>query len=290
MAISSRLDMISGGSSRLSIVGAREVVAFSHAGPSDVAEVRALLLGAQIDTRKLGDFIEPDRLQPTGVGAIFVFRYGVVVLFGVSVDDEAKLLARLQDYVIDPVGNPEIETAIIEIRPDGDERVDTNGHIILREPTAARLLLTATVLARSVALARDEVRIAEAFDRIEPVVTALQTQGRAGLSIRRVMQQIGNVLAAQHRVVGRAQISEKPDLLWDNPELDRLYGRLETEFELGDRAHVIERKLEMVGDAADVLLNIVQDKRSVRLELAIIALIGFEIFLTLFEMWRANFP
>jgi uncharacterized Rmd1/YagE family protein len=77
--------------------------------------------------------------------------------------------------------------------------------------------------------------------------------------------------------VGRAQIGEKPDLLWDHPELDRLYGRLEAEFELGDRSRSIERKLEVIGDAANILLNLVMDKRSHRLEIAVVLLIAFEI-------------
>ena len=172
----------------------------------------------------------------------------------------------------------------VEIRPDSEENVSADGRIRLREATPERLLLTATVLARSVVLARDESRIDEAFDRIEPLVNDLRTFGRAGLSIKRVMQHIGGVLATRHLVVGRAQISEKPDLLWDHPELDRLYSRLEAEFELGDRARAIERKLEVIGDAADALLNLVQDKRTYRLEIAVVVLIGLEIVVNLFGL------
>ena len=113
------------------------------------------------------------------------------------------------------------------------------------------------------------------------LVNDLRKDGRARLPIKRVMQHIGGVLATRHRVVGRAQIGEKPDLLWDHPELDRLYGRLEAEFELGDRARAIERKLEVIGDAADVLLNLVIDKRSFRLEIAVVALIAFEVVVSL---------
>jgi uncharacterized Rmd1/YagE family protein len=271
---------------RTPMIGVREVVGCLLPGRSKVAEARALLVGARIDTRQIRDFVEPETLMPAGADAVFVFRYGVIVLFGASAEAERQLLARLAGQVIDPLETPEVETAFIEIRAGAEEQVDPSGRIILREPTSARLLLAATVLARSVVLARDEIRIAEAFDRIEPLVSALQTRGRAGLPIRRVMQHIGDVLAARHRVVGRAQIIEKPALLWDHPELDRLYDRLETEYELGDRARIIERKLEVIGDAADVLLNLVQDKRSVRLELAIIGLIAIEIFLTLYGMWR----
>lgn len=267
-------------------VGVREVLGFAIPGQSPTADVRALLLGTRIDTRNLRDFVEPEDLELTNVGAAYVFRYGVLVLFGASPAVERNLIARLDGHVIEPLAIPEIETATIEIRPESDEAVSADGHIRLHEATPERLLLTATVLARSVVLARDESRIAEAFDRIEPLVNDLRTHGRAVMPIRQVMRHIGDVLAAQHRVVGRAQIGEKPDLLWDHPGLDRLYARLEAEFELGDRARAIERKLEVVGDAADVLLNLVQDKRSLRLELAVILLITFEVLLNFYEFWR----
>jgi len=137
-----------------------------------------------------------------------------------------------------------------------------------------------------VVLERDEIRVSEVLDSIEPLIHDLQMHGRTKVTIRRAKQHIGNVLATQHREVGRVQIREKPDMLWDHPQLDRLYARLEAEYELGDRARAIERKLEVIGETADVLLDLVQDKRSVRLELIIIALIAFEIFLTLFTMWH----
>lgn len=272
---------------RMPAIGIREVVGFPLVGNAVSADVRALLVGERIDTRNLGDFVDPERLTPDGIGAVFVFRFGAIVLFGASPAVERHLLTRLHDHILEPLENPEVETATIEIKAGVDERIDADGHILLREPTSERLLLTATVLARSVVLARDEIRIAEAFEHIEPLVNDLQCRGRTALPIRRVMQHIGDVLAAQLRVVGRVQISEKPDMLWDHPELDRLYGRLEIEYELGDRARVIERKLEVIGEAADVLLNLIQDKRSVRLELAVIGLIALEIVLTLYEMLRA---
>jgi uncharacterized Rmd1/YagE family protein len=50
---------------------------------------------------------------------------------------------------------------------------------------------------------------------------------------------------------------------------------------LGDRARAIERKLEAIGDAADVLLNLVIDKRSFRLEVAVVALMEFEVIVSL---------
>lgn len=244
---------------------------------------RALLLGAHIDLRTLPAFVEPEELADGPDGILFVFRYGVAVFFGATAEAERRMVERLMNAVVEPVENFEIEAAIIQVAPDAEEQVHSDGSILLREASNERLLLTATVLARSVILARDETLIGDAFERIEPLVRTMRTQGRAGVPARRVMQQIGEVLSTRHRMIGRAQIGEKPDLLWDHPELERLYARLEDEFELDERARAIDRKLDALGDAADILLNLIQARRSTVMELAIIALISFEIVLTLYE-------
>jgi uncharacterized Rmd1/YagE family protein len=265
--------------------GIPEVLSFPLPGRASPAKVRAVLVGSRINTRELDGHAEPEALDATSSGVAFVFRYGAVVLFGASEEVERDFVASLDGRIIDPVTSRarEFETATLAVRPGDEEQVDPHGGIVLRELTPERLLLVATVLARSVVLGRDEVRIAEVFDRIEPLIAGLQSRGRAVPPIRQVMRQIGGVLAARHRMTGRAQIAEKPEILWEHPELDRLYARLEAEFELTERARIVERKLDVIGETASTLLELVQERRSVRLELAVIALIAFEILLTLQE-------
>ena len=50
---------------------------------------------------------------------------------------------------------------------------------------------------------------------------ALLASGETQSAIR-----IGQALLAQHRVSGRVAVEEKPDVLWDRPDLERLYARL----------------------------------------------------------------
>lgn len=71
--------MVDGGSLRPISVGIREVLGAALPGESSRGDVRALLLGTRVDTRNLQDFVEPETLDLSGVGAAFVFRYGVLV-------------------------------------------------------------------------------------------------------------------------------------------------------------------------------------------------------------------
>jgi uncharacterized Rmd1/YagE family protein len=244
--------------------------------------VLARLFGVAINTRELARDATLEQVAATA-GLTFAFRYGVVVHFGgdtVSQDFDSAI----QAHVIEPAEDRENEIVSLVIHPGAEDRIAPDGQITLSDGSDERLLLVATVLARSVVLARDEVLVSEAFERVDPLVSELREKGRVRLAIREVMKLVGNVLAARHRVMGAVQVGERPDLLWDHPDLDRLYARLETEYELKERGEVLERKFGALGDFAENLLDIVQDKRSFRLEAAIIALIAFEILLNLFNM------
>ena len=244
---------------------------------------RASLLGARIETRDVA--ADPRvALRAARCGLCFVFRYGVVVSIGPAERENETLDAVLTGHVIDPTRVEETEGATIIVRQGGKDRIAPDGQIELEDASHERLLLVATVLAYSVVLSRDEILVSDAFDHIGPLVADLRQNGRVRLSIGPVMRQVGEVIAARHRLMGTAQVDERPDILWDHPHLDRLYARLEDEYELTERAGVLERKFVSLGDFTEVLLDIVQDKRAFRLEAAIIGLIVFEIILTLFNM------
>jgi required for meiotic nuclear division protein 1 len=88
----------------------------------------------------------------------------------------------------------------------------------------------------------------------------------------------------QHRVSGHVAVAEKPDVLWDRPDLERLYGRLEDEYELKERVNLLNRKLAVITETAKVLTDIIDTRRSLRLELIIVLLILFEIVITFYQM------
>jgi uncharacterized Rmd1/YagE family protein len=263
--------------------GTPEVVMLGTFDSDHAAIVTARLLGTRVQTRDLAED-GALRVNAANFGLTFVFRFGVAVTFGVEPGALGALDKALGVHVIEPADMREIETATVVIGHKGEDKLGSGGAIILADDRTERLLLVATVLARSVILARDEALVSDVFERTAPIVADLRENGRARLPVRQVMRYVGNVLSARHRVMGTVQASERPDLLWDHPELDRLYLRLEAEYELEDRSEALDRKFSALGEFTDVLLNIGQDKRAVRLEAAIIVLITFEILLNLFEM------
>ena len=74
----------------------------------------------------------------------------------------------------------------------------------------------------------------------------------------------------------------------DRPDLERLYARLEDEYELSERAETLNRKLGVIADTASTLAEIIDTKRSLRLELIVVILIAFEIVITFYEIYARS--
>jgi required for meiotic nuclear division protein 1 len=255
--------------------------------PERVA-VKALYLGERLDTRgieKEGALgTAPLVLALSDRSLAVLFRFGAIVLFNVDVAAEQALLDRVTPFLAGPLAMPETDVARLQIKPDAETQTDLSGTIYIREVTTERLQLIADVLAKSVILAHYESRIAGIFDRIEPLATALHLKGRAGTHGRALMRQIGDVLAMQHRMVGRVETGEKPELLWEHPELERLYLRLAEEYELRERSRALERKLDVIARTVETLLGLVQNRSSLRVEWYIVALIVAELFLSIYTL------
>ncbi|RMD71394.1 MAG: RMD1 family protein [Gammaproteobacteria bacterium] len=246
---------------------------------------RALFVGERIDLRPLEKAsklaIAPLVVAAGQQGCAVLFRYGAVVLFNLSAMEEASFLEHLRPFIHDPLPEEAIETEEVDIHldPQGQDRVE-GGDIYLQNFSYTRLQVVAIILAKSVVLAYYETKVTGVFERIEPLAVALQ-KGRGWRKARQLLRYIGETLLIQHRMVGRVEVLEKPEFLWEHGELERFYLRLEEEYELHERHRILERKLDLISKTAETLLDLLQSSRSLRVEWYIVALIVVEIALSL---------
>jgi uncharacterized Rmd1/YagE family protein len=205
--------------------------------------VRALLLGERIDLKGL-EAAQRLASNPLLISAgddqyAALFRYGAIVLFGFHPLHEVTFVNQLLPLVGQPYAKRETEDARIRIDPACEELL-TGGEIVLRELTLERLQVIADVLAKSLVLVFYEASLAGVFDAVEPFALGLRQSGRTTPRDRDLLRYIGDTLLMQHKMVGRVEVGEKPDVTWDLPEIHRLFARLEDEYELQERRLALE--------------------------------------------------
>jgi uncharacterized Rmd1/YagE family protein len=250
---------------------------------------RAVLLGERIDTAGLerSDLISttPLAFRVGRDGYAVVFRYGVVVLFGLSPIEEDEVIRGLGPRLVGKLESREDEVVAIEIAPDRDEQVAPGGPISVQDLSGPRLVVIADALAKNVALSRDEREVSKVLEVTEPFAAALARSGRSPSNRRQMLRTIGQALLVHHRMSGRVEVEEKPDVLWDNPQLERLYARLADEYELKERAVALTRKLGVIDETTHALTDLIDTERSMRLEATIVALIVVEILIAFYEIF-----
>ena len=255
--------------------------------PTQEITVRALQLGEGLDVKGLerqdAFSANPLAFQTSRNGTAMLFKFGAVAFFNMTPVEEDELMHGLARRIAGPLKEPEVETAILTIAPEEDALPSGSGTIRLRKADPETLLLVGEALAVSVALAYDERRIAAAFEKIEPVAATLIKRRLPHGPRSGMLEQIGEALLIQKRLASRVDLDEKPDVLWDHPELERLWAKLVDEYDLTARARAVERKLVVIRETADTITDLISTRTSHQLEIYIIILIAIELALALYD-------
>jgi uncharacterized Rmd1/YagE family protein len=255
--------------------------------PSRRLTIRALLLGERLDVSGLerSDAIStvPFAFRVGEYGLVALFRYGAAVLAGLSPVEEDDLLRKLTSRVSGPYMPLEDEIATVVLDSSSDDQIPPGGPLQLKELTPERFLIIADALGKSVALAHNERQLGAVFDIIDPLASAMAQNGKVPGNRQQLLKLIGEALLVSHRMSGRVAVEDKPDVLWDRPELERLFSRLQDEYELTERASALAEKLSVIQTTTRALTDLIDAQRSLRLEAIIVLLIVFEIVLTFIE-------
>lgn len=64
--------------------------------------------------------------------------------------------------------------------------------------------------------------------------------------MRELLRHIGGPLLIRTKSVWRVEVSDRPEILWERPNLEILCSRLVDEHELAERHLVLDRKLALI--------------------------------------------
>lgn len=254
-------------------------------------KARALLFSDRFDLRtwKVEERMaaNPLAVAVPGGGVAVLFRYGAVVFFDTTDEEESAFLRQLEPIMGIAIGVPETEETEIRVDPKAREGMQAD-RILLNSDGLERLQIVADVLSKSVVLAFHEGRIALSFERIEPLARELEQHGRVAGEAKELVRHLGAMLLSEQLMIGQVAVAEKPELLWERPDLEGLFIRLEDEFEIRERHTALRQKVDLIAHTSQTLVQLQQNRRSLRLELYIVILIVVEIGLMLYEMFLAG--
>jgi len=220
---------------------------------------------------------------------VFLFHFGSIVFFDFSPVEIRLFIASLQAHGI-PVST-DLATRFQEnyrIERNAAALAVTNAAVHLVDAPNLHEEIVAMVLAKSIAFEAIEHQVEALLDEMEATVEQLK-RGKLSSSDTTLSRLFGNILGYKLNTVSSLMLLDEPDITWENEQAATLFARLYQLFELASRYEIIRHKSDTLMNIAEVFSGLVHARRATRLEWAIIWLIAFEIFLTLWQMYY-NIP
>lgn len=218
---------------------------------------------------------------PASGGTVFIYPFGAVVFFDVTPearDTELERLRRMRPGLT----VAQVITEEFTVREDPGARPDmVDGVLTLDRLTYERASVVALTVAQSAAMDYYDRIVDHMFTDTDKLVGTLEKYGTMPVRTRHLHKFIGAAIGTRSEVLSVLHLLDKPDAIWDDPGADHIYTELRVEFDLADRYQALERKLESVQDALELVTDVARDRRLVLLEAAVVFLIVLEIVLSL---------
>lgn len=214
-------------------------------------------------------------------GQVFFYPFGVMVFLDVAKAVRDREVDRVRDSIagLKLTGTILEDFVVAEHVSAQPELAD--GVLTLDRLSPQRAGVIANTVGQSAAMEYYEKIVEDMFARTDRLVDRLEAHGTVPFGTRMLHQFIGAAIGTRNEVLSVLHLFDKPDEVWDDPALDRIYGELRAEFDLADRFAALELKLRSVQEALELVLDVARDRRLVLLEMAIVLLIVFEIVLAL---------
>jgi uncharacterized Rmd1/YagE family protein len=136
------------------------------------------------------------------------------------------------------------DTYSLKIEKEAELEI-TNENAVMPRYFPACVNIISFVIAKSVALERIEEQVDLVLDEMEDVIQLLE-QGKLAIPDRKLARLASSILNFKYKSIAHIMVLDKPDITWDNADLDRLYSRMANLFELSQRYHEISARLEWI--------------------------------------------
>ncbi|MED6210593.1 hypothetical protein PIB30_065589 [Stylosanthes scabra] len=272
--------------------------------------VRAFFFSTSVDLKSLVEQNKPNFVTPSsrmtnyvvlkfddskGRGTSFssgsstcymvVFQYGSIVLFNVpehEVDGFLKIVKKHASGLL-----PEMRKDEYEVREKPTLSTWMQGgldYIMLQYLNIDGIRTIGSVLGQSIALDYYGRQVDGMVAEFTDINREMEATGEFQMQRKKLFQLVGKANSNLADVILKLGLFERSDIAWKDAKYAQIWEYLRDEFELTQRFASLDFKLKFVEHNIRFLQEILQNRKSDFLEWLIIALIGAEILLSLYDI------
>uniref|UniRef100_A0A8H7NAS2 DUF155 domain-containing protein n=1 Tax=Bionectria ochroleuca TaxID=29856 RepID=A0A8H7NAS2_BIOOC len=254
-----------------------------HSNGSSVPDLSNLrgetLLGPSIIDDDSAIDSTPDFDTNVHTPEVFLFDYGVVVIWGMTASQEARFLKEIAKFELEKLAPDDVETEHFNFYYTHEYQARIyNDFITLRDKNNYMTKLAIShALAQSVKTSLFEELIASTIETCKDIPTQIALTGKIDLNPSQINMQIGELFILRINIHLNGSVLDTPELFWVEPQLEPVYQAVRSYLEMDQRVGLLTERLDVIADLLAVLKDQLSHGHDEKLEWIVIILIAVEI-------------
>lgn len=214
---------------------------------------------------------------------IFIFEYGVIVMWGYSIREEQSFLIDLSNFENEKLSNEDIQIEEFNyyITKSYQPRI-YNDFITLSDDSNYMLKLSIShAIGQSVKISLFEELVNNTIEDTQDIPQQIASTGKVEMSRNEIMKSIGELFILRININLHGSVLDSPELMWVEPQLEPIYQATRGYLEINQRVELLNQRLEVISDLLQMLKEQLGHSHEKNLEYIVIVLVGIEVIVSL---------
>ncbi|MCP5465052.1 MAG: RMD1 family protein [Deltaproteobacteria bacterium] len=212
-----------------------------------------------------------------------IYKFGTIVFFNSDEEIQKNILQKLQERYAQKLQNQTHDEYSLILDSEVNESKVGFNSVIVKAIDPELVATMSLIIAQSVALDHYEQQVALLMTQLKQASKGVGVAKRRRYSSKITGEMIERIIAIKQDLVISLRLLDKPESTWEKKTLDDLYEQGIRMFEIKERFGLLQDRLEIIQGNLEVIAQIANDKKMIRLEIAIVALFVIDIALVLFD-------
>lgn len=230
---------------------------------------------------------------------VFIFKNGSFVVWGIEgmsegSDSLSQVLEELKESIkpheFGSLSDERVEAEEMEwaVSNSGTSRIVTDSLLEVHQDQNHHLssmwakLALSNGLSDSVKLAVLEGLLDKHVEKVKSIPIVLEQGKRIPVGRAATLRLIGELLHFRAALNLDSEFLDTPDVYWSQPELEELYKSMSRSLDTKQRIAALNKKMDYAEQIAEILRSHLNESHMLRLEWAIVLLVGFEVVNSIF--------
>lgn len=217
---------------------------------------------------------------------LFIFEYGVVVMWGFSKKEERMVLLELAKFENEKLADEDVQLEEFNyyITQSYQPRI-YNDFISLRDDTNHMLKLSISyAISQSVKISLFEELVDNTIEDTQDIPQQISATGAVEMTRKEIMKSIGELFILRININLHGSILDSPELMWSEPQLEPIYQATRGYLEINQRVALLNQRLEIISDLLQMLKEQLGHNNDEQLEVIVILLIGAEVLVSIINI------